>query len=353
MNRVTLQDIAEDMQISKTTVHRALQGKEGISEELRKTIIARAREMGYQANYVASSLKRKTITLAVVLPQKEGSGRYYHKYIWEGIDTFKAEAKSLNVEIEYYFYGSDKQEQIRILDQLFQKAAGEVSGLLTVPASSDEESRMAVERFSYKNIPVVLMDADLKATSRLCCVAPHDYQTGRLGAEFLSLIINQKGKILVARGDRLNDAHSANLRGFIDYLKEHKKPLEVISVEGYGNYDDCYQQALTQLQTDNQIRAFYSVTARDTIPLTQAVIDCNLSGKLYGVGSDLYPDSADLLRRDVLQALIYKNAYDIGHTGFDILFNYVIKNVEPKTEQVMVPISIIMKNNLDFFMERI
>lgn len=353
MNRVTLQDIADDMNISKTTVHRALQGKEGISDELRRAIIDRAGEMGYTANYIASSLKRKTIRLAVVLPKKEGAGRYYHKYIWEAIDTFQAEAKSLNVEIDYYFFGTDKAEQLSILNELFQKGGSEVSGLLVVPAGNEPELCMEIERFTYKDIPVVLMDTDLKATSRLCCVAPHDYQSGRLGAEILSLIVRAPGKILVARGDRQNDAHINNLAGLEDFLRENGSVFEVVTVDGYGDYEECYGQAVAVLKAHDDVCAFYSVTARDTVPLTQAVIDCGRSGRLKGVGSDLFPDNVEFLRRDVLQALIYKNAYDIGYMGFDILFNYVVKNIMPKSDKVMVPIEIIMKNNLDFFLDRI
>lgn len=353
MNRVTLQDIATHMNISRTTVHRALQGKEGISEELRQAILACAAEMGYTANYIASSLKRKTIRLAVVLPQRDGSGRYYHKYICDAIDTFQADAKSLNVEIVYSFFKGGKQEQIQILDQLFRNGSSEIHGLLTVPSSSDENLRLAVERFSYIHIPVVLIDTDLEATQRLCCVAPHDHQTGRLGAEMLTLIAQKPGKILVASGDPLNAAHTHNLLGFKEYLAETRQPFTVVSVEGFGDYRHCYQQSLQILQSDPEVAAFYSVTARDTIPLAQAVIDSGLQGQLKGVGSDLFPESAALLRDNVLQALIYKNAYEKGHAGFEILFQYVVKNVLPKTDRVTVPISIIMKSNLDFFLNRI
>ncbi len=353
MKRVTLQDIATQMNISRTTVHRALQGKEGISEELREAIQARAAKMGYTANYIASSLKRKTIRLAVVLPQREGSGRYYHKYICDAVDAFQEDAKSLNVDIAYYFCMDGQQEQVQILDQLFRNGNSEIHGLLLVPSSSDENLRVAVERFSYIHIPVVLIDTDLESTHRLCCVAPHDHQIGRLGAEILTLMAQRPGKILVAGGDPLNAAHTHNLLGFTEYLEENRKPFTVVTVEGFGDYWQCYRQSLQILQNDPEVSAFYSVTARDTIPLAQAVIDSGLQGKLRGVGSDLFAESAALLREDVLQALIHKNAYEKGQAGFQILFQYVVKNILPKTDKVAVPVGIIMKNNLDFFLNRL
>ncbi len=348
---MTLKEIAADMNVSRTTVHRALHGKEGISEELRQAVLARADALGYTTNYIASSLKRKTKRLAVVLPQREGNGRYYHKYFWDAIETYQAEASSLNVQIEYFPFEEDKNHQIQILDKLFDNGNTEYDGLLTMPIQNDEDLRQAVERFSYKSVPVVLIDSDLKDSGRLCCIAPHDQLTGRLGAEILTSITHKPGKILIASGSAAHAAHMHNLQGFTEYLEESAGDFELLVMQNYGDYQKCYEESMALLQTNPDIVAFYSVTARDTVPLTQAVIDCGLAGKLRGVGSDLFPQNAVFLKQGILQALIYKNAYDKGHLGFEVLFSYVIKNILPENDKMTVPISVIMKNNLHFFQD--
>ncbi len=348
-NRVTLKEIAAELNVSRTTVHRALHGKEGISEELRQAILTRAEELGYTTNYIASSLKRKTKRLAVVLPQKEGVGQFYHKYFWDAIETFYPEASSLNVEIVAFPFQEDKDQQVAILDKIFHDGNTEYHGILTMPTKNDEELRQAVKRFSYKNVPVVLVDSDLPDSGRLCCIAPHDRLTGRLGAEILTSITHKPGKILIASGSTAHAAHMNNLEGFREYLKESAPEFELLVMHNYGNFQKCYQESVALLRSHPDIVAFYSVTARDTIPLTQAVIDCGLAGKLRGVGSDLFPQSAKLLRQGALQALIYKNAYDKGRLGFEVLFSYVVKNIAPETEKMTVPISVIMQNNLPFF----
>ncbi|WMJ84524.1 LacI family DNA-binding transcriptional regulator [Oscillospiraceae bacterium LTW-04] len=346
--RVTLKDIALDLGISRTTVHRALHGKEGISDQLRATIRSRAEEMGYTANYVASSLKRKTVRLAVVLPRKDGKGQYYHKYFWNSVETFLPEASSLNASIEFYSFEEDTDEQFALLGTLLEEEVP-VDGLLTMPAKCDPSMQQMIERFGYRNIPVVLIDNDLPGSHHLCCVAPHDHMTGRLGAEILLTTTHQKGKILIANGSADSAAHMHNLQGFRDYLNENGNPFELLVIQEYGNYDRCYNQALRLLKEHKDIVAFYSVTARSTLPLCHAVKELGFAGVLRGVGSDLFPESAQLLRDNVVQALIYKNAFDKGMLGFRILFDYVVKNIQPKKTQVTVPISVIMKNNLRFF----
>jgi len=60
LGKVTIKDISNELGISAVSVHRALRGKEGISNELRSKILETAKEMGYVENYAAASIKRKT-----------------------------------------------------------------------------------------------------------------------------------------------------------------------------------------------------------------------------------------------------------------------------------------------------
>jgi len=57
MDRPTIKDIAKVLNISPSTVSRALSGKPGVSEELRKKVLETAEEMGYMKNLSAQSLK--------------------------------------------------------------------------------------------------------------------------------------------------------------------------------------------------------------------------------------------------------------------------------------------------------
>ena len=56
---VTLKDVAEKLGVTITTVHKALNGKEGVSEKRRAEIMKVAAQMGYKVNYMASSLSKK------------------------------------------------------------------------------------------------------------------------------------------------------------------------------------------------------------------------------------------------------------------------------------------------------
>ncbi|MGV2794728.1 LacI family DNA-binding transcriptional regulator, partial [Clostridium perfringens] len=46
-SKVTMQDIADRLNLSKNSVSQALSGKDGVSEETRRKIMRAADEMGY------------------------------------------------------------------------------------------------------------------------------------------------------------------------------------------------------------------------------------------------------------------------------------------------------------------
>ena len=74
---VTLKDVAEKLGVTITTVHKALNGKEGVSEKRRAEIMKVAAQMGYKVNYMASSLSKKKFHIAVVLPNTDGDNRFF------------------------------------------------------------------------------------------------------------------------------------------------------------------------------------------------------------------------------------------------------------------------------------
>ena len=67
--KITLSDIAEALQVSKTTVSRAISGKGRISEETRQRVLAYIQEKDYKPNVIAKGLaQQKTYNIALVIP---------------------------------------------------------------------------------------------------------------------------------------------------------------------------------------------------------------------------------------------------------------------------------------------
>ncbi len=75
---VTLQDIADRLGVSRSTVSFAVTGNGRVSDEMRRRVLAAARELGYQPNTVARRLRgAQTGIIALHLPRHTTTMSYY------------------------------------------------------------------------------------------------------------------------------------------------------------------------------------------------------------------------------------------------------------------------------------
>ena len=344
--RVTLRDVARQTGASLSTVHRALYHKAGVSEKLRDFIIQTADQMGYRTNFAASSLKRKTIRLAILLPAPSHINRYFYGDLWNGLRGFLAEAQELNVEfLEFPFSGSDA-DQARELARIYERYADDLSGLLTI-SLNDASISYLIEQFAAKNIPVVFVSSDLRGAKRLCCVRAHDRIAGSLAAEWIGDFAKGPGEVIAAAGDIVTSSHSRNIEGFEGYLASHSPQLKIRKVYDGDSPDALYRSVMELLRSHPDVRALYSCNARDTVPICRAVVAGNLSGRVCVIGNDIFEESVQMLQKGVLQAIIYKDPYQQAYLGIQALFNYAVKGRLPPSETVFVVPTLVMKSNLE------
>lgn len=68
--KVSIHDIARELNINSSTVSRALNNNPRVSQKTKDRVIAKANELGYQKNLLASSLRNsKTHTIGVIVPR--------------------------------------------------------------------------------------------------------------------------------------------------------------------------------------------------------------------------------------------------------------------------------------------
>lgn len=153
MKQITMADIAKEMNVSKATVSRALNGKSEISDELRKQIIAKCHEMGYAINYNAKALssKRKQIIGILVNELMNNKGEFFYKEIYTNI-VIELEKKGYTSILK--IVSNDEQEELTVPDFLKNQM---VDGVIIV----GELSKTYVNNLDNYKKPIVLVDFDL------------------------------------------------------------------------------------------------------------------------------------------------------------------------------------------------
>ena len=124
--RPTIRDVAKKLNLSITTVSRALDGYDDVAEETRQLVINTARKMGYTPNRAARQLRRqKTETIGFILPA--GAQHFSEPFFTEFIAGLGSELASRNYDLLVSAVGTDQDE-----DQMYQRWAngGKVDGFI-------------------------------------------------------------------------------------------------------------------------------------------------------------------------------------------------------------------------------
>ncbi|HBF36217.1 MAG TPA: hypothetical protein DDW50_02735 [Firmicutes bacterium] len=349
--RVTLKDIANTLNISLGTVHRAIYNKKGVGEDTRQKILETAKSMGYEVNLVASALKRRSICIAVVLPEAKNDERYFYESIWNGIDRAINELKDFNIEvIKVPFQGIDYRNQIKVLQDVYEKYKDRLNGLLTVPWN-DVELDTVIDLFANANIAVVTVNTDAPTSKRITCVSPPSYQVGRLAGELMSDFVAGPGKVIIMGGKRETRIHHETKEGFIHEILKEVTGIEVIEIyDSYASGGLLYDGIKDFLTKFDDVKGIYSNNARNTVQVCQAVKDLNLKNKIKIIGSDIFEENTGFLKEGIMQAIIYQNPCNQSYIGFKTLFNYIVTTERPP-EHEYTEVSIVLKNNLQFYTE--
>jgi LacI family transcriptional regulator len=347
-SKATLRNIATALGVSSTTVHRALQDKEGVSAEMREKIKKTAASMGYRTNYMAATLKRKPLRIAIVLPDPSDESRFFYGNLWDGIRNFFQEAIDFNIEIIEYVYPLAYGANGTALQEIYENK-GEIDGLLTM-ATDHAQASYYLERFAARNIPTVFIGSDMYPDLRLCCVKAYDEMAGSLAAELLTVFHTDSDpkKIVITGhfGPLVMRDQYLNAYGFEHYLRANAPHISPITVRGEDMVETgkLIEQILRQ---ESDIYAIYSCSARYTVLISEIVSSLGMTGKVKLIGSDCFTESIQLLREGHLVAIIDKKVMQQGYLAARTLFSYLVKGEYPKRSVINVRPEAVLRSNVD------
>ncbi|MDP2776957.1 MAG: LacI family DNA-binding transcriptional regulator, partial [Anaerolineales bacterium] len=96
----TIRDVAKQLNLSITTVSRALDGYSDVAEETRQRVIQAAEEMGYAPSRSARQLRRqRTDTIGYIMPTSQP--RFADPFVSEFIAGLGDEASAQNLDLRF------------------------------------------------------------------------------------------------------------------------------------------------------------------------------------------------------------------------------------------------------------
>ena len=209
MKRVTVKDIAKQLNIAQGTVSKALGNKSGVSSELRQIILKTADEMGYTANHLAQAMARSPIRIGVVMPKMWAN---YYGTIMVGIQEQLQAYSDYRFEVIYRHLPTLLGEET--LKEAIDFCVAERVEVIILSVSFNSSCVEYLNRLDSLGIKLILVGTDLPGSNRVACVQIDGRKAGMLAGEFANLVMHRSRKAAVFIGNRQMMEHEEKVSGF-------------------------------------------------------------------------------------------------------------------------------------------
>jgi len=279
--RVTIKDIAELMNISASTVSRALGGSSKISNKTREQIKKIARKLNYQPNITAQGLiSGKTHNIGVILNKdirEYTSVQIFNSIIINGIlEVAEAHNYNLNFAVDA---GVDK---LGALSRIIENE--DVDGVLIINVVSED----ILAKLCVNKIPVVLIDNHFDNTSAFA--VNNDDQKGAYIATTHLISLGYKSIGLMGIAE---EAFQRECRlGFLQALADHGlKANSNFIRKANGGLESAYEEITKMIKQGHVPRGIFAINDEMAIGAIKAIKDKGLRvpGDTAVVGMDDMP----------------------------------------------------------------
>ncbi|MGX5817684.1 LacI family DNA-binding transcriptional regulator [Chitinophaga lutea] len=329
---VTIKDIAKKLNISVSTVSRALRDTYDVNQETKEKVLAMATELNYRPNFNATGLaNRSSHNLAVVLPFVTN---YYFSTVITGIQEV-AYQKDYNIIL--HITNDSPERELAIIRNL---AVSNLDGLL-VSVSSPSDACDHFQQILDTGVPIVFFDRvpDAIRTSK---VMQDDYNDAYVAVEHL--IRQGYKKIAHIAGPEELSFTQKRKKGFLDALKKHGLPIEEKWIIHSGfSQDNGRSDTIALLSLKDKPDAIFAVNDRKAIGAILQLKEMGVQvGKEMGV-MGFTNDPASTIVSPTLST-IAEPAFEIGKKSCELLLKHIAKR-HFAGEEVILPGALIPRES--------
>lgn len=213
-SKVSIHDIARELNIDSSTVSRALSNSPRVSQKTKAKVVAKANELGYQRNLLASSLRNsKSNTLGVIVPR---ISRHFFSSAIAGIEETAYEAGYNLIICQSLEQLEREQKMIQTLSQ------NRVDGVL-ISISMETKDTDNFQRLKENKTPVVFFDRHLDVPDNSNVIID-DFQGAFDATEHL--ILQGCKRIAHFAGPQRLEIYKNRYKGYRSALEKHDIELD-------------------------------------------------------------------------------------------------------------------------------
>ncbi|WP_066629197.1 LacI family DNA-binding transcriptional regulator [Labilibacter marinus] len=330
MKRITINDIAKELNVTPSTVSRALAGNTRVSVKTRELVTQKAKELGYQQNVIAASLRKgKSDTIGMIVPR---INRHFFSNVISGVEEILNPAGYTLVIVQS---GENLIKEKKAIDMLLANHVGGIILSLSVQTNTYQHIETVINR----GIPLVQFDRvnlDIKSSKVL-----NDNFTGAYLAT-KHLIKSGYQRIAHLGGARSLKAYDERFKGYSKAIEESGRLIEDALVYENAITREAGYKAINQVMERANPDAVFCAGDYSALGVLDALKEKNLKiPEEFGVVGFANEPFSELIHPTL--STVEQNAFEMGTR----VATAMIKNLEGKhyEEEEVIPTRLIVRDS--------
>jgi LacI family transcriptional regulator len=318
---MNLKQLSKELNLSISTVSKALSDSPEISVATKKKVQFKAKELNYHANPFASNLRnRMSKTIAVIIPA------IANNFFSLAINGAESYAQDKNYHVLIYQTHEELQKEIAVAKHLLN---GRVDGIM-ISLTRLTTDTQHLEDLKHKGIPLVFFD---RAAEQMDApkVTTNDYESAYIGTEHL--IQNGCKKIAFLSISNTLSISNKRMQGYLDALKNNNIKADKKLVIYCGNDRNANKKNIKKiLLAKNRPDAIFASVEELAISSYEICEEIKLKiPKDIKIISYSNLQTASILNPAL--TTITQPAYEIGREAASMLFKLIDKKEITSTEK--------------------
>lgn len=345
VSRMTLEEIAKEIGISRTTIYKVINNKGYVSEETSRIVNEALKKYNYVENKNARNLAmNKQYTIGYV-GFKSKSANYFTTEIGKGLRRAVKEFGDDGLTLLISEFDVEKpEEQLSAVKEMLAQGVTE----FVLAYSRTETIQKILQMLREAKARVVLLSRDYPEDENCYYVGVDYYKSGRLAAELMGKSVH-KGSIYIPVTEeyKTNTDILARLQGFMDKMEEY--PDITLLPIAYGLIEEDVIEAAVRscISKDDSLAGIFDLTYRLDV-IAKVLGDMNRKD-IKLVGFDLFEEIRSYVEDSSIDAVVYQDLSYQAYRAVKILFNEMCYDKRKEERKHYAKLEIIMKENIQYF----
>ena len=347
--RVTLEQIAKEINISRVTISKFLNGKGNLRDVNRIAVMEALERYGYRQNFAAKSLAmNRTFSVGFVCFDSPRSP-YFLKTILAGVEEAQNQFLDYGLHVHTRVTNIDyPEQQLEAVQSLVKDRMDAIAIIPTDIFKPDVAQQIAllVDNICFDGIPVITVNRDIPHSKRTAYIGC-DYKTsGMMAAELLAKFVKE-GEILVSLASRnvqLIDVRS-RLEGLIEVFADYPK-LTIVPHYYYEGDNEAYIRHIQDfIQSSPCEKGLLDISYQ----LQHVAEQVQQNNKhLYIVGFDQYLGYESHMNKHLVDCIVTQDMFAQGYQAINYMFQLILQDNQ-EIDVMPIKNEIIIASNLSSY----